>query len=332
MYKKLIASGVTSTMLILGVSQPVIHAEENQSYEQSDNQSDDKIKDDATKTDKDIDKLKDSIYVEGDDLSQSQRDETKKILGVKDKTTTYDININDVEEYTGTKYQFIKSSALIEPNSFYERGLDVDIVTPDNITDVSKADYINASITSGIKDAHIKIASVEPVTGEGALTGIYEGLEREGYKVDDMDAQHATSELKDLSSIDKNHEGDEEYSNDKMNNAVADMKGQVADKKHDNEKVDNAKIKAIVDETLKEKGLDNVLNDEEKSKINNIIINASNSKVMNDDPKSVSDQTSKLKNKLSDSIDKAKDKAKSESESHKGWFTSMVDTIKGWFS
>lgn len=321
MYKKILAGSMTSAMLLLSVT-PVGFAE-TQSHTDVDMQE----KVDQPEIDKSKDKLKDTIYVEGADLTEDQKERTRDLLDVKNGTKTYDINVKDVSDYTGTQYDNIKSSAIIKPKKFYKHGVDVDIVTPDNITQVSKESYINASITSGIKDADIKIASVEPVTGDGALTGIYEALEQQGFEVNEDDAQNATKEINDLSQIDQNHRDDKDYSDEKMNNAVADMKGQVADKKHGNEKVDEQAVRDIVDETLKEKGLDDVLNDNEKIKVENIIINASNSKVMKEDPKSVSDQTSQLKNKLSKSIDDAKEKA----NDNKGFFSKLIDKIKGWF-
>lgn len=321
MYKKILAGSMTSAMLLLSVT-PVGFAE-TQSHTDVDMQE----KVDQPEIDESKDKLKDTIYVEGADLTEDQKERTRDLLDVKNGTKTYDINVKDVSDYTGTQYDNIKSSAIIKPKKFYKHGVDVDIVTPDNITQVSKESYINASITSGIKDADIKIASVEPVTGDGALTGIYEALEQQGFEVNEDDAQNATKEINDLSQIDQNHRDDKDYSDEKMNNAVADMKGQVADKKHGNEKVDEQAVRDIVDETLKEKGLDDVLNDNEKIKVENIIINASNSKVMKEDPKSVSDQTSQLKNKLSKSIDDAKEKA----NDNKGFFSKLIDKIKGWF-
>lgn len=321
MYKKILAGSMTSAMLLLSAI-PVGFAE-TQSHTDVDMQE----KVDQPEIDESKDKLKDTIYVEGADLTEDQKERTRDLLDVKNGTKTYNINVKDVSDYTGTQYDNIKSSAIIKPKKFYKHGVDVDIVTPDNITQVSKESYINASITSGIKDADIKIASVEPVTGDGALTGIYEALEQQGFEVNENDAQNATKEINDLSQIDQNHRDDKDYSDEKMNNAVADMKGQVADKKHGNEKVDEQAVRDIVDETLKEKGLDDVLNDNEKIKVENIIINASNSKVMKEDPKSVSDQTSQLKNKLSKSIDDAKEKT----NDNKGFFSKLIDKIKGWF-
>ena len=321
MYKKILAGSMTSAMLLLSAI-PVGFAE-TQSHTDVDMQE----KVDQPEIDESKDKLKDTIYVEGADLTEDQKERTRDLLDVKEGTKTYDINVKDVSDYTGTQYDNIKSSAIIKPKKFYKHGVDVDIVTPDNITQVSKESYINASITSGIKDVDIKIASVEPVTGDGALTGIYEALEQQGFEVNEDDAKNATEEINDLSQIDQNHRDDEDYSDEKMNNAVADMKGQVADKKHGNEKVDEQAVRDIVDETLKEKGLDDVLNDNEKIKVENIVINASNSKVMKEDPKSVSDQTSQLKNKLSKSIDDAKEKA----NDNKGFFSKLIDKIKGWF-
>lgn len=321
MYKKILAGSITSAVLLMSVTS--VGFANTQNHIDVDMQK----KTDQPKTDVSKDKIKETLYAEGADLTKNQKEYTRDLLDVKDHTKTYDVNIKDVSDYTGTHYDNIKSSAVIKPKPFYKHGIDVDIVTPDNITQVSKESYINASITSGIKNADIKIASVEPVTGEGALTGIYEALEQQGFEVNESDAQNATEEINDLSQIDQNHQDDDDYSDKKMNHAVADMKGQVADKKHERDHVDEDVVRTIVDKTLEDKGLDKVLNDSEKEKVENIIINASHSKVMKDDPKAVSDQTSHLKDKLSKSIDDAKDKA----SDHKGFFSKLIDKIKGWF-
>ena len=334
MYKKLIASGVTASTLLLGTVTPITHAESNETTQEQPNQVSqeaiDQAKernDESVKGNKD-NELKDPVYAEGSDLDSSQKSKTKELLGVDDGTKTYDVTTSDVQSYTGGTYDFIKSSAIIEPKKL-KKGVDVEIVTPDNITRITKEQYINASITSGIKDADIKIASVEPVTGEGALAGIYESLEKEGFNVDKVDAQSANQELNDLSSIkeEQKNSGNDDYSDKAMNNAVADMKGQVADKKHDKEDLTENDIKQIVDDTLKEKGMDKQLTNDQKVKIENIVINASDSKAMNDDPKSFKDQSDKLKNKLSDSVDKVKE----EAGENKGFFKSLWDKITGWF-
>ncbi|MGO3201319.1 MAG: DUF1002 domain-containing protein [Ruoffia tabacinasalis] len=83
---------------------------------------------------------------------------------------------------------------LLKCNGRYARkwfGVNVEILTPENITVVSESAYQNAAITAGATNADIKIASVIAVTGEGALGGVYEIFDQAGYSLDAEDIQTA---------------------------------------------------------------------------------------------------------------------------------------------
>ena len=56
--------------------------------------------------------------------------------------------------------------------------LEVNIVTPQNITKVTSDMYRNAAVTLGLEHAQITVASPIQVTGESALAGIYYSLEK----------------------------------------------------------------------------------------------------------------------------------------------------------
>ncbi|MEJ7398373.1 DUF1002 domain-containing protein, partial [Staphylococcus epidermidis] len=84
--------------------------------------------------------LKEDVITYGGDLNQSQKDDVKEKLGAKDSYKSVDISLSDVSKYTGVNYDHIYSSSVIEPKSFGS-GVDVEIVTPDNITKVTEAQY-----------------------------------------------------------------------------------------------------------------------------------------------------------------------------------------------
>lgn len=259
--------------------------------------------------------LKEDVITYGGNLNSNQKDEVKEKLGGDDKDKTVDVTLEDVKEFTGVQYDHIYSSSLIEPKSF-GKGVDVEIVTPDNITKVTKEQYTNAAISAGIQNAKIRVAStVEPTTGDGALTGIVKAYAKEGTDLSESDAKNANQEMSDLANISDENKDKEGYSDAAMNNAVADMKSQVAQEKEDNGNVSEDKVRSIVDDVLKEKGLDGVVSDNQRNTIYNIVINVSKSNAMNNDPKSFMKQLDKYKGQLEknhgDLIDKAKDKAKS---------------------
>jgi uncharacterized protein YpuA (DUF1002 family) len=302
-YRKMTASALALSILLTSANVANAESDDNEpKQEQSQKSNDENESKDESKD------LKDKIYVEGADLNKNQADETADKLGSNDGYKKYEITTDDVSEYTGGTYDFIHSSATMVPKKF-GKGVDVEIVTPDNITRITKEQYTNASITSGIENAKIKVASIDKVSGEGALTGIYKGLEEEGIEVDKQDVQNANQEMDDLASIneEQKNDGNDDYSDKALNNAVADMKEQVADKKADGDDISRDDVEKIVNVTLKAKGLDKVLSDNQKNKLVDIVYNTSQSKAMQKDPKSVAQQSKKLKDNLSDSVKKFND-------------------------
>lgn len=306
--KFLISSLLAGSILI---SQSVAHAEND---------------DDSSNNENDAGKIEHKVFVQGSDLSESQIDETKDELDVDNGYKTYTVDKDDVAKYTGGTYDFIHSSASIVPKKF-QKGVDVEIKTPDNITRITKEQYTNAAITSGVQNAHIQIASVDSVTGEGALAGIHKAYEAEGNDLNQEDINNANQEMEDLAQINDENKDNDDYSDDAMNNALADMKEQVAKEKQSDNDISQDDIDKIVNGTLKAKGLDNSLNDNQISKVNNIVLNASESNAMKQDPKAYAQQASKLKDNLSGSVDKLKDKA----NENKGFFASIWQAIVDFF-
>lgn len=257
--------------------------------------------------------LKEDVITYGGDLNSNQKDEVKQKLGADDSDKTIEVTLGDVKDFTGVQYDHIYSSSLIEPKSF-GKGVDVEIVTPDYITKITKEQYTNAAISAGIQNTKIRVAStVEPTTGDGALTGIVKAYAKEGTDLSESDAKNANQEMSDLSTISEENKSEEGYSDAVMNNAVAEMKSQVAQEKKDNGNVSEDKVRSIVDDVLKEKGLDSVISDNQRNTIYNIIINVSQSNVLNNDPKAFIKQLDKYKGQLEknhgDLINKAKEKA-----------------------
>lgn len=280
--------------------------------------------------------LKDDIITYGDDLNSQQKDDVKEKLGAKDSYKSYDVSVNDVEKFTGVGYDHIYSSSVIEPKTF-GKGVNVDIVTPHNITKVTEEQYTNAAISAGIQNAKIRVAStVEPTTGDGALTGIVKAYAESGNDLNEEDVKNANQEMSDLSDISEQNKDDDGYSDAAMNNAVADMKEQVADEKEKNGDVSDDKIQSIVDKSLKDNGLDNAINDNQRNQLYGIIGNVAKSQALHNDPKAFKKQVGKLQGELKknhgDLIDKAKDKAKSlNTEHNRNILEKIWDAIVGFF-
>ena len=132
----------------------------------------------------------------GASLTPEQQELTKKLLGAGGVTPLL-INGELVDKYLhdGSNINTtVYSSAYIEKQA-PGYGVQVQIVTPQNITLVSPTTYQNAAITSGAKDVLIRIATVSPVTGEGALAGVYALLEQSGVKIDPQAIKVAEKEI-----------------------------------------------------------------------------------------------------------------------------------------
>lgn len=286
------------------------------------------------------------IFIKGANLDQNQLEQTKDDLDVKNANDyeVLTINADEVNNYLGTNLNYITSSATIEKKKF-GKGVDVEILTPNTITKVTNEQYMNASITAGINNANIKVASVESVTGEGALTGIYKAYKESGNELDKQDIQNANQEMEDLSAISEENQGKDGYSDESLNAAIADIKKQLADiQKKQDEQLTKEQVTDIVNDVLKDRGLNNVINEQQTTIIINNMYNVTQGKVFQADPKAFEQQAKSVSKKIEkgagDLINKAKDLNTEENRNIlqkiidwiKEIFLSLVDFIKGIFS
>ncbi|WP_394855893.1 DUF1002 domain-containing protein [Staphylococcus epidermidis] len=256
------------------------------------------------------------VFIKGADLEGQDLQQTENDLGVDDNYETYNVNVNDVSNYipNSSNLSYIYSSATIEHKK-WGKGVDVKIDTPDNITKVTSEQYQNAAITAGIKNAEIHIASVEPVTGEGALAGIYKAYEEKGNDLNNEDIQNSNQEMNDLGTISEENKGKDGYSDEALNASIADIKEQLADiKKNQDKQITQQQVEDTVNKVLDERGLSEILSDNQIQMINNNMINVANSNALTSDPKAfkqnAKDVLKNIEKNSDDLLNKAKDKAK----------------------
>ncbi|HEM2769687.1 TPA: DUF1002 domain-containing protein [Streptococcus suis] len=184
----------------------------------------------------------------GESLAEEQKIETKRLLGDSQISEKQVISVTGkmVSKYTGSADSDAKiySSAFIKPLE-KGSGVQVEIVTPDKITMISAATYQNAAITSGVSDILIRIASVETVTGEGALAGVYALLEQAGIAVDQTTVQMSQAEMSLIEKI----KAETTLSDDETNKLIAELKKTITS--------NLVKKKAITEEWL-QKCLDDI--------------------------------------------------------------------------
>lgn len=264
----------------------------------------------AAENNKDWDK---PVFIKGNDLQGQDLQKTEDDLDVKDSYETYSVTVEDVSNYipNSSNLSYIYSSATIEQKK-WGNGVDVKIDTPDNITKVTSEQYQNAAITAGIKNAEIHIASVEPVTGEGALAGIYKAYEEKGNDLNAEDIQNSNQEIDDLGTISEENEGKDGYSDEALNASIADIKEQLADIKQKQDKqITQQQVEDTVNKVLDERGLSEILTDNQIQIINNNMVNVANSYALSSDPKAfkqnAKDILKNIEKNSDDLLDKAKD-------------------------
>ena len=166
----------------------------------------------------------------GASLNDQQRQETLQLLGAgqvqPDSITNIDGTIVDKYIHDGSNESTpVYSSAFIQPMQ-EGHGVQVQIVTPQNILNVSQLTYQNAAITAGAKNALIRVATVNPVTGDGALAGVYEVLSKMGTNLNNADVNTAQKEINLVSEIGKQTG----LNNNQMNLLFTELKKAVIEK------------------------------------------------------------------------------------------------------
>ena len=246
-------------------------------------------------------------YVLGYSLDQMQIEQTLNLLNYdssKDKeewkTMTPEVyssimnvaNDDSLELYSSVKIQKLGKN----------KPLEVNIVTPQNITKVTADMYRNAAVTLGLGHAQITVASPIQVTGESALAGIYYSLEKNGAKVSQESKDLAQEELTTLAGINEENAGKKNFDADKLNVALTDIKTAVANAKQNNQDLSKDDIRKIVEETLKNYKLDTTVTGDQINLIVNFAVNLSKSSVISS--KSFTKTLTDLKNSI---VDKAGD-------------------------
>lgn len=192
----------------------------------------------------------------------------------------------------------IMSSARVEfRNPGY--GINVTIVTPENITTVTESMYQNAAIAAGATNADIQIASVVPVTGEGALAGVYEIFSQAGIELDGEDIQNAERQIQIEQILIEQSNLDEKQ----ISLLIATLNLNIVNELEAKGELSEADIQEIINNTLNEFGYD--LTDEAKGLLLEHGVSFSQSDVAKDpETKKALEQTIENFTQLEDSLAK----------------------------
>jgi len=138
-----------------------------------------------------------TIIIYGEKLSEKQQQEVLDALDMSESDTfeAYEVTGQDYANYIdGNPNSNMYSSARIVLED-KGAGIAVNILTPSNITKVSKEMYENALLTAGAENATVDVVSPVQVSGESALTGIYKAYDEEGEELDKERMVLANDEL-----------------------------------------------------------------------------------------------------------------------------------------
>jgi uncharacterized protein YpuA (DUF1002 family) len=167
------------------------------------------------------------IVVVGDSLSDAQKQQVREDLGVTNTNNVEEIPVtaDDIVKYiNGDANSRMYSSAMITREE-EGHGLEIQIVTPENITQVTVDMYKNALLTAGIENAAVEVASPVKVSGHSALTGIYKAYDTADGNLDPERTEVANDEL-DLTTDLAQQEG---LDNEKVTQLMTDIKQEIAE-------------------------------------------------------------------------------------------------------
>lgn len=169
--------------------------------------------------------LGEPIVVYGGNLTDDQRAEVRRLLDVEEHVTEMEVTGQDIAHYIGGNPNSNMYSSVKITHKDKGHGIVVNIVTADNITQVTSEMYSNALLTAGVENALIEVASPVQVTGHSALTGIYKAYDAAGADLDKDRMEVANEEL-DLTTELSSKEG---LSQEKVTELMTEIKKEIAD-------------------------------------------------------------------------------------------------------
>lgn len=207
-------------------------------------------------------------YVHGGGLNDAQIEETADLLGIDsmDNVTSVAVTGEDLQNYLGTgsgNTASMISSVLVQREN-EGHGVNVINKTPDNITQITEEQYSNAAITAGVEDVTIMVASIRPVTGESALTGIYKAFDVNGEELDQDRMEVAQEELETTNQIAQENADEEEFDSSRLDQAIVEIKQQLAElRDRQDELATREEIEQIINDALENNNLQSVISQDQ---------------------------------------------------------------------
>lgn len=244
-------------------------------------------------------------FVYGGGLSEAQIEETMTLLNIEnpDNVHSFAVTGEDLQHYLNdgeTDTSAMISSVIVQKQDA-GKGVEVVIQTPENITQITADQYINAAITAGVSDAKISVASVSRVTGESALTGIYKAFDANGEELEQDRMEVAQEELETTNQIVQENEGVEGFDGSQLDQAIIEIKQSLADlKESQGELATREDIERIINEALAHANLGDYVTQEQFDRLLDLFEKYQQTSAI--DSQEVKDQLTDLANSVQDKV------------------------------
>jgi len=223
------------------------------------------------------------------------------------------------------------SSALITHREA-GTGVEVEILTPNNITRVTDTQYATAMITAGVTDALVQVASPQMVTGEAALAGIYKAFSERGVELDEARMAVAQEQLEITSNIADYHEDNDNFDSTILDQAVIEIQGWLADHYEETGQLATPEeIENIINEVLENNNLDGIITPNQLQNILGFasrfqLTDAINSPEFRNQLNSLADRVGNLISDLNLNIDNL------DRSTLRTWWDNAINWLRGLFS
>jgi|SRR5690625_1717817 len=171
--------------------------------------------------------LGEPAVVYGGNLTDGQKEEVKRLLEVNSEDVNeFTVTGQDLQNYIGGNPNSRMFSSVKITQKENGHGIVVNIITAENITEVTSEMYNNALLTAGVENALVEVASPVQVSGHSALTGIYKAYDASGAELDEGRMEVANEEL----SISTELAEKEGMSKEKVTELMTEIKKEIAEK------------------------------------------------------------------------------------------------------
>jgi uncharacterized protein YpuA (DUF1002 family) len=257
----------------------------------------------------------------GEALSDSQKDTVRNLLNATnpDQVDEYTVTAEDLVNYIGgDPGSNMYSSAKITRKD--DGGVVVNVVNPENITEVTNEMYANALLTAGVENAVIEVASPIKVSGHSALTGIYKAFNVDGESLDQDRMEVANEELDVATDLAEDAGIDKE----KVSELLSEIKREISEQNP----ATKEDVERIVSEQLDQLNIE--LSPEDREMLTNLF---ERMRDLNIDFGKVTDQLESIVGDLKGKLDEVTGgDTEGFWQSVKDFFQNLLDSIRGLFN